>query len=73
MPAPVQQDIPKGYDKKVGKTAWLSVKSLTGKQEELSVPVKVLEVKVDFGRTHFRATPVRGSGQQWVTLNRMSF
>jgi hypothetical protein len=52
--------------------------SLIGKQgllrvESLHVRVEILDVKEAYGSTRVLITPVNGSGEQWVTLERMIF
>lgn len=40
-------------------------------ENSLSVQVKILDVRDSFGRTDILVTPVCGSGQQWVDMQRV--
>ena len=59
--------------KMIGKTGLLEVKSSSNKtlQENLRVPVRVKDVRGNFGRTELLITPVGGEGEQWVSLERV--
>lgn len=39
--------------------------------EGLSVPVKILDARVSFGKIHVQITPVGGEGNTWVDHDRI--
>ena len=56
----------------IGKTKYLDIQPLGGKQPPMHVDVEVQAVRSLFGRTEALVNPVAGKGQQWIGTERLT-
>lgn len=56
--------------KLIGRQGSLRIPSPDRKQEEIEIPVRVLDVRVAFGTPRYKVRPVAGKGEWWVQEGR---